>query len=227
MTQLKAYQVQADGWAEDRFESLRKQRNILGASLVLSLLAVTSMGFALAALAPMKSSEPYLLVHDKSTGQIHQMTRLRDDPTVVQQLQADDAVVSSYLVPYIVARESYDKTDAKARAETVQIFSAPNIFSEYQDLHRSSDAALNPYLRYRDDKVAVEVKSVAFINRTTAQVRFAATWKKAVGQSTTHHVATIGFRFVNTPQQMNVRWRNPLGFQATNYRVDQEVINNG
>lgn len=226
-TDLAAYSRQADGWQEDRYDSMRKQRNWAISLAAAACLGVAGAGAGMAALAPLKTSEPYLLVHDTSTGQIQELTQLRKNPEGVRSVSEDDAVISSYLVPYVVARETYDKVDLKQRAQTVQIFSDARAYAEYDAPFRSSDERVNPFLVYRDDKVNVDVKHVAFLNRTTAQVRYVTTWKRQVGEEKGHYVATISFSFINAPEELGVRWKNPLGFKVTSYRNDQEVINNG
>jgi type IV secretion system protein VirB8 len=224
---LAAYQAVADGWEADRYDSMRKQRNLmLGVSLA-ALLAAAGAGVGVAALAPLKTSEPYLLVHNTATGEVKELTRLRANPDGVRSITEDDAVVSSFLVPYIIARETYDKRDFKTRAETVQIFSDARAYAAYDALHRSENAAENPFRRYGNDKVEVSVTRVAFLNTTTAQVGFSTKWIRQVGTVEGRSVATVSFAFTSTPSELGIRWRNPLGFKVTSYRVDQEILSNG
>jgi len=224
---LAGYAVQADGWQHDRYDSMRKQRNWAIGIAAAACIGVAGAGVGIAALAPLKTTEPYLLVHDTSTGQINELTQLRKNPEGFRSVAEDDAVISSYLVPYIIARETYDKVDYKQRAQTVQVFSDARAYADYDAQFRSSDERVNPFFKYRDEKVKVDVMHVAFLNSSTAQVRYAATWQRQVGAEKAHYVATITFSFSNAPTEIGVRWRNPLGFQVTSYRNDQEVINNG
>lgn len=224
---MKGYQAEADGWETDRYASMRTQRNLAMGVAMVALIAAGGAGFGLAALAPLKSAEPYLLVHNTATGEVKELTKLRANPSEVQSLTEDDAVVSSFLVPYVIARETYDKDDYRERAQQVQVFSDKRTYSLYDALFRSDDPKLNPFRKYGEDKVHVNVTRVAFINKTTAQVGFTTRWIRAIGETSGSYVATISFTFSNSPTELGVRWKNPLGFQVTNYRVDQEVMNNG
>lgn len=224
---LAAYHSVADGWEADRYDAMRKQRNLMLGVTMASLLAAAGAGIGVAALAPLKTSEPYLLVHNTATGEVKELTRLRANPDGVRTITEDDAVVSSFLVPYIVARETYDKGDFKTRAETVQIFSDPRAYAVYDGLHRSENANENPFRKFGDDKVEVSVSRIAFLNTTTAQVGFSTKWIRQVGTIEGRSVATVTFAFTSTPSELGIRWRNPLGFKVTSYRVDQEILSNG
>jgi hypothetical protein len=68
------------------------------------------------------------------------------------------------------------------------------------------------------------VKSVSFLNSHTAQVRFTSTETMRASKSTDAWVAILSFRFVNLPETEEERFINPLGFQVTAYRLDQELV---
>ena len=223
---LAAYGERADEWSKDRYETLTTQRNWAACIASIALVGVVALSFAIAALAPLKTSEPYLIERDKSTGQVEVLTALRTNPNALQTLAEDDAVIASWLVPYVIARETYDKADEAQRNELVGLFSTPLVAETWRSLFRG-DGPENRYRKYGDDQVSIVVTRVAFINRKTAQVAFTSTWRKRGGGSVDgKYVATIPFEFTQTPAKLVLRWKNPLGFRATNYRVDQEIISN-
>ena len=62
---------------------------------------------------------------------------------------------------------------------------------------------------------------------TTAQVRFEKTVIPVNAGSNKERtsqrlIATIGYQYLNTPQQESARLVNPLGLQVMSYRVDPE-----
>jgi type IV secretion system protein VirB8 len=67
---------------------------------------------------------------------------------------------------------------------------------------------------------------VSFLNKNTAQVRFTATTRQIATneKQESHWIATLSYRYVNTPLEEGERLDNPLGFQIKTYRIDQEVV---
>ena len=220
------YSEVADRWDAEVFHAVRSQRNwLLWIAIALSV-ALVSCGIGFAFLLPLKTSEPYLVKIDKATGEVEVMTSLRNSPGQLQSLTEDDAVVSAFLVPYIIARETYDKADMATRFKRVRLFSSDRVYSELESTYRADDDS-NPYRKFGDDTVEVTVTRVAYLNSRTAQVGFTTNQKKSVGVVRGKYVATVMFEFVRSPERVEVRWQNPLGFRVTSYRIDQEVLNHG
>jgi type IV secretion system protein VirB8 len=220
------YTESADRWDAEVFQAVRNQRNwLLWIAIALSV-ALVSCGIGFAFLLPLKTSEPYLVKIDKSTGEVEVMTSLSNSPGQLKSLTEDDAVVSAFLVPYIIARETYDKADMSTRFKRVRLFSSDRVYAELENTYRADDDT-NPYRRFGEDTVAVTVTRVAYLNNRTAQVGFSTLQKKSVGEVRGKYVATVTFEFVRSPERIEVRWQNPLGFRVTSYRIDQEVLNHG
>ncbi|MGT2467793.1 VirB8/TrbF family protein (plasmid) [Mesorhizobium atlanticum] len=74
----------------------------------------------------------------------------------------------------------------------------------------------------RNVTISVEIKSVSLLNRNTASVRFATTTRRDNSSTADNWVAVIKFRYTSTPLKNEWRFDNPLGFQAADYRRDQE-----
>ncbi|WP_252407265.1 VirB8/TrbF family protein, partial [Escherichia coli] len=58
---------------------------------------------ALLALTPLKTVEPYTLLVDRQTGYVQALK-----PLDAQQVSANAALTQSFLVQYVIARESFD-----------------------------------------------------------------------------------------------------------------------
>src|ERR1700675_724722 len=72
--------------------------------------------------------------------------------------------------------------------------------------------------------ISVFVKSVIFLNERTAAIRFQTTRKSERETVATDWVANVRFRYTSEPMRNDWRFDNPLGFQALEYRRDQETI---
>ena len=135
-----------------------------------------------------------------------------------------DAVIKSFLARYVTARETYDPQDLKENYQAVRLLSDPAEGLRVDGLLAPTNTA-SSLNRYQNHTVrSVKVKSVSFLNRRTAQVRFASMETARTAKKEETWVAIVSFRFVNLPETEEERFINPLGFQVTAYRVDQELV---
>lgn len=217
----EAYYREAESWAVDRLEANDRSRRLawliaFGACAVALLEAL-----ALIALAPLKTVVPYTLMVDRQTGFVQALKPL-DAPTVTP----DAALTQSFLVQYVVARETFDVAEVQADYRKVALWSAEPERSAYVSSMQPSNPT-SPLSRYpRSTVVAVTVKSVSPLGTGVALVRFDTQRREAGGgaQPTQAWVAVVRFRFSRAPLQVADRFTNPLGFQVTSYRRDQEQL---
>ena len=98
----------AASWAADIHGSLRASRRaaliIAGAAVVVAVLEAV----ALAALTPLKTVVPYTILVDRQTGYVQTIQGLKPGP-----LTEDAAVSQSFLVQYVIARETFDAADLR------------------------------------------------------------------------------------------------------------------
>jgi type IV secretion system protein VirB8 len=208
----------AQGWFYDRYQSARVNGNRwFLVSIVLGTFAALAV-FALALLAPLKSVHPFLVEVNSASGEVRVLK-----PFDAVRFEPSDAVVKSFLSKYVISRETYDPQDLKQNYEVVRLLSDPpeglRVDNALSPINPTS-----PLRRYANHTVrTIRIKSVSLLNSRTGQVRF--TTSETTGTSTTDQgwVAIMSFRFVNLPEIEEERLINPLGFQVTAYRVDQEV----
>ena len=180
---------------------------------------------------PLKEKVPYIVLADAYTG-MSSVTRLTDD-VVNRRITASEAINRSNVTHFILARESFDVTMINLRDwATVLTMSSPKIAKAYTDLHALENPNA-PYKTYgRDRAIRVKISSIIFIggeNGTTpkgATVRFQrSVYNKLTGQSVPldNKIATLAFTY-NPNLKMDDQYRveNPLGFQVTDYRVDND-----
>lgn len=198
-------------------------------SMVLTLL----MGGAIAYMLPLKEKVPYLVTVDlkRSTSTI---SPLRDN-VAATGIYASEALNRSHVARFVQAREGYD-------------FDTINEYDWEYVAAMSNDAVKNLFVRQfdgtanspekkwgRNTAIRVQVTSIVLngldeergARPTGATVRFEK-WKfdKGTGKSEflSSHVATMSFEYkTNLKMSDKLRLRNPLGFQVTAFRVDDEI----
>lgn len=216
----QAYFADAASWAADVHGSLRASRRTawIVAGVAAGVAALEAI--ALIVLMPLKTVEPYTIVVDRQTGYVQTAQGLK--PGVLSQ---DQAVAQSFLVQYVLARESFDTTDLRQDYRKVQLWSA----GEAKDRYLREMAATNPASPIKlyppTTVVQATIKSVSIIGPGQALVRFDA--ERRDGGAATGAVqpfsAVIAYRYSNAPLRMEDRFINPLGFQVTRYRRDAET----
>jgi hypothetical protein len=72
--------------------------------------------------------------------------------------------------------------------------------------------------------VSVNIKAISFPNNRTALVRFSTLEQTSTRTTERAWQALVRFRYTSTPATNELRFENPLGFQVTEYRRDQETV---
>lgn len=216
----EAYYARSAGWAEDRQDALRLSRRV--AWLVAGIAAGIAVleAVALALLIPLKTVVPYTLLVDRTTGYVQMLKGTSPD-----SITADGALTQSLLAQYVIAREGFDIAMIGANYRKVALWSGEPVRGEYLAMMPATNPA-SPLQRIpRTSVVAVHVKSVSPLGPNTALIRFE-TERLDQGQLNGPReafVSVIRYRFSGAPMALDDRLTNPLGFQVTHYRRDQEA----
>jgi type IV secretion system protein VirB8 len=216
---LDAYYKDAATWNRDRLEAMRKSQRIawwvaIGAGTV----AVLEAG-ALILLTPMKTVVPYTLLVDRTTGFVQELKPLDPD-----KVAPDTALTQSFLVQYVIARESFDADTVTANYNKVGSWSAEQARTGYISAMQVSNPQ-SPLIVYpRTTVIETRVKSVSPLGRNVALVRFDTIRRDAGGQVQAPRawVSVIRYRFSGEPMTLEERFSNPLGFRVLRYRRDAE-----
>jgi type IV secretion system protein VirB8 len=218
---LDAYYVEAESWAQDRQEMLRGSRRTAWIVASIALAVALLEGLALLLLTPLKTVVPYTLLVDRNTGFVQAL-----EPLEPAKVSADTALTQSFLVQYVIARESFDIDTLQADYRKVALWSAEQARSGYvagmQISSPQSPLALYP----RTTVVETRVKSVSPVGRNVAMVRFETVRRDAGGrvEPARAWVAVIRYRYSGEPMRLEDRLVNPLGFQVLRYRRDAEAL---
>lgn len=218
---LDAYYREAGSWAEDSRATLSRSRRtawtVAGVASAIALMEAA----ALLALTPLKTVEPYTLLVDKQTGYVQALK-----PLDAQQVSPNAALTQSFLVQYVIARESFDATTLQANYRKVSLWSEGEARKAYvafmQVNNPDSPLAQLP----RSSVVETRVKSVSPLEKNAALVRFETIRRDTNGaiQPARAWVSVVRYRYSGAPMSLEDRFINPLGFEVTQYRRDAETL---
>ncbi|MBB3227099.1 type IV secretion system protein VirB8 [Luteibacter sp. Sphag1AF] len=200
---------------------------VAGASVIMSLILVGGYFYML----PLKEKVPYIVMADAYTG-TSSVSRVTDD-VVNRRISASEAINRSNITHFVLARESYDVAMINLRDwATVLTMSSPNVAAAYTNLHSSTNPN-SPYKTYgRTQAIRVRILSIVLIGGGDgtapkgATVRFQRSlYNKTTGMTTPmdSKIATMAFSYKpNLKMDDQYRVENPLGFQVSDYRVDND-----
>jgi len=218
---LDAYYREADSWADDRQDMLRASRRTAWIVAGVAVAVALFEAIALVVLLPLKTVVPYTLLVDKQTGYVQELK-----PLDAEKIAPDTALTQSFLVQYVIARESYDAGTVQANYRKVQLWSADRAKGDYVNLMQSANPA-SPLTRYpRTTIVDTRIKSVTSMGGNQALVRFDTVRRDQGGQTAPAEswVVVIKYRFSTGPMRAEDRFVNPLGFQVFGYDRSQENL---
>ncbi|MGC1548014.1 MAG: VirB8/TrbF family protein [Rhodanobacter sp.] len=180
---------------------------------------------------PLKEKVPYLVMADAYTG-TSTVARLTDS-SANQQVSASEAINRSNVAHFVLARESYDVALMNLRDwTTVLTMSSPGVAAAYTAFYAPTNPD-NPYKRYgRDKAIRIKILSIVLLDGGANKVPKGATvrfqrslYDKQTGatQPLDSKIATLEFTYKpNLKMADQYRIENPLGFQVTSYRVDDD-----
>jgi type IV secretion system protein VirB8 len=215
----RQYYKHGETWEHDIARRNRYSRSLAWTvAAVMSLIALGSVGALLLAL-PLKTYEPYVIEVDRSSGFV-EIKR----PTAVGPLTQDEAITMFNIVRYVRARETYDPREVKDNFDLAQLLSTGKAAQSLRDLYEPSNPK-NPQKIYKTNTtVSVYIKSVTFPNKRTALVRFLTEERSNSNVKKENWLSVVRFQYSNAPMRNEYRFENPLGFQVTEYRRDQESV---
>ncbi len=211
-------------WYQDLYQSIRISRNRWFLVGVVALILTGVEGLALVFLTPLKTVEPYVLQVDNKSGITTVLKPLRENQENV--LTEEEAVTKSFIVKYVIARETYDPQDLNRNYDLVRLMSSGEEAGKFNESVANGNPQ-SPVERYKTNTArTVKISSVSFLDqkKKTAQVRFMTTEVTRNETKEDYWVAILTFRYINAPMDENDRLNNPLGFQVISYRVDQEIV---
>jgi type IV secretion system protein VirB8 len=217
---LEPYYQEAGSWAHDRTAVLQSSRRtawiIAGVSVAVALFEAG----ALMLLAPLKTVVPYTLLVDRQTGYVQALK-----PIDADKIAPDAALTQSFLVQYVIARESFDIDALQANYRKAYLWSADRARNEYVSSVQVSNPESPLALYPRSTVVETRIRSVSSLDANTALVRFETSRRDANGRVSAARlwVAVIKYRYSQQDMTTEDRFINPLGFQVVRYNRNAET----
>jgi type IV secretion system protein VirB8 len=206
-------------WEYDTNEAARRQARIAWTLAALCLvLALAAVG-AVAALAPLKTVEAIFVRVDSATGAIDVLHRVDEEMGLGRQ----DLLDKGYLARYVRSREGYFFPTIQEQYRRVLLMSVGDARASFEhDFARDNPQA--PVNRYRDKQsVEIALKSISFIGKGLAQVRYVALTNGGEEARRQHWIATIRYEYEpDATIPLSVLEDNALGFAVTEYRAEPE-----
>ncbi len=216
---LKAYFAEAASWDLERLQAANRSKRLAWAiAATASALAITSVA-AVAMLAPLKTVAPYVITVDRATGASEITSQLSGN----RDASYEEAVSKYFLADYVRNREGWIPRARKEFFEGVLAMSSRDEQARWIAFY-GKDNPKSPQSVFTDlDTVSVAVKSVTFVSKQVAQVRFTKTLQRGSISTDSPAIATIAFDTTDTPTSEKQRFKNPLGLEVQTYRADLEV----
>ncbi|MEM7683548.1 MAG: type IV secretion system protein [Pseudomonadota bacterium] len=211
----------AESWATSVTDDLQRSNRRAWIVAIIAAIIALLEAVALVFLMPLKTVEPYTLLVDRQTGNIEALA-----PIDTQVIAPDAALTRSFLVQYVIARESFAQASLQDDYRKVALWSDNATGQQYA---RSMEAS-NPIspLAYLPNggMITTQVKSVSSLAEGRSMVRFTTTRIDPGGrpQPAQHWVTVLTYAFTGAEMSEADRYLNPLGFQVTSYRRDAETL---
>lgn len=218
--EIQHYFKETQGLERDFMAELLTSRQrawrVASVALLVTLLSL----IALMALTPLKTSTPFVLRVDNTTGQVDVVTVLKE-----KEMSYDEVVDSYFLNLYVTNRENYDYVTLQTLYDTTALLSSPEVQQEYRRLFDGPQA--RDKILHNKAKIIATIRSMTVNpDQGTAVVRFShqIDHNNGTREPKTYWVATIGYKYLNAKISLQDRRLNPLGFQITSYRLDPETF---
>jgi len=219
----RLYFAEARSWESNRVANALASKRRAYAFLVFTIVVCCLQASALVLLMPLKHIQLEAIVMDKSQGTVEPLQRLE-----IVQANLDEVFTKKFISDFMLARESYSFDTAELLYFTAAAFMSPALQTQWSS-HWMPQNPNNPLTVYKNlTTVRVLINSITLHTKESgrkdiATVRF----KKTVSSgdiSITHaYVATLVYAYVSAPTAEAIRRINPVGFQVTEYRVDDEI----
>ncbi len=218
------YFAAARSWETDR--ELARERSerrawwVAGGATFIALTAVAGLTL----LAPYRRNVPYLFALDRTLGNVEFIGTV-DDRTIKGYQEMLDKY---WLRRYVIAHESYFYRLLQEDYDTVLALSSDDVGRDFSRIYDGPNARDKMYGAGIEIKVTVlSIQVAANAVGQQATVRFSKVLRRIdsnLAEPAQYFVAAISYAYKPTmfgkEQEL---LKNPLGFQATAYRVDSEL----
>jgi type IV secretion system protein VirB8 len=202
-------------WYADRYENLITQRNILGLLTILSFIAVVASIIVVGKISISKTFSPFVIQIEERTGSAKIVNPVNSD-----LLSGNEALSQYFIKKYLIARETYNPVDFDRNMRTVvRVMSSPFIYRTYLGFIRNP--INDPTIIYAQKNTTdLRVKSFSRLGNQYF-IRFSII-ESMPPNRVIDKIATVTIEYLAMELNEQEREINPVGFQVTGYRVDDD-----
>ncbi|GAB4171124.1 MAG: virB8 family protein [Rickettsiaceae bacterium] len=207
---------QLRNWYEERYDTIIVQRNLLFLLLLILLcLSIVAIG-AVAYVINAKRFDPFVIQIDDTTGMAKVV-----NPVSSSVLSGNEALAQYFIKKYVTARETYNPVDFNTEAQkVVRLLSSNSIYWDYRGYLRNEE--VNPSIKYgQKNTTFLLVKSWSKLADNKYIMRFSIN-ETAGARKVFNKIAVVEFQYVPMELTESDKDVNPIGFQVTGYRVDDD-----
>jgi type IV secretion system protein VirB8 len=215
-TQTRDEVISLRNWYEERYDKLIVQRNILLLLTLVSIVIVVVSIIAVTKIAISKEFDPFAIQIEEQTGSAKIV-----NPISTEILGGNEALARYFIKRYVTARETYNPVDFDTHArKVIRLLSSSGVFWNYFGYIKNK--ANDPALVYGvKNTTYLTVKSWSKLDKKKYVLRFAIT-ETAGDTRTMSKIAIVDIDYVPMELSEEERDINPVGFQVTGYRVDDD-----
>lgn len=209
------------GWFKDRYQTIVVQRNLLFLLTLVMTITVLISVLIVGNIATKYKIEPFVINLEKTSG----ITTIVN-PLDHKDLLTNESLNRYFILKYIKSRETYNDADYKHNYDTiVRLYSTSPIYSQFRKFINYDPNS--PLIQYGTNTSTIfRLRSLQFLNengKTKAVVRF--TIESERGKAVKlNKIATVQFSYSQMELNLEDRSENPLGFQISAYRIDEELL---
>jgi type IV secretion system protein VirB8 len=163
-----------------------------------------------------KRFDPFVIQIDDTTGMAKVV-----NPINSSVLSGNNSLAQYFIKRYVISRETYNPVDFETEAmKTVRLLSASSIYWSYRGYLKSNE--VNPTIKYgQKNTTFLIVKSWSKLDAKKFMLRFSVN-ETAGNRMVFNKIAVVEFDYLPMELTDSDRDTNPIGFQVTGYRVDDD-----
>ena len=203
-------------WYEEKYDKIIVQRNIMLLLLFILISLIIISVVAISIVVNAKEFDPFVIQIEEDTG----MAKIVN-PISTEILEGNESLARYFMKKYVIARETYNPVDFSTEArKVIRILSSSNIYWNY--LGYISNKEIDPTLVYgQKNTTFLIVKSWSKLANKKYMLRFSVN-ETAGDKRVLNKLAVIDFDYIPMELTEVERDINPIGFQVTGYRVDDD-----
>jgi type IV secretion system protein VirB8 len=203
-------------WFEERYEIALIQRNVMVMVAIFCLIAVSIAVVGITKISLSKEFDPFVIQIDDNTGAARVV-----NPISLDVLGGKEELSKYFMKRYLIARETYNPVDFDNYAKKVlRLLSTPQIYGVYLGYIRDKDH--DPTILYgQKNTTSLVVKSWSKLDDARYIVRFSLT-ESSGSMRVFNKISVIEYQYTAMTLTDDDRDVNPVGFQVTAYRVDDD-----